>query len=307
MEQIGVLADYLRARRRQLHPGEVGLPADSGRRLKGLRRAEVAALADISTQYYTRLEQGRTRQPSEKVLAGLVRALALDEHATRYLYRLALPGPSPATSTPDPVSAALVDFVGRWSTLPVIVTDRNQDVLIANELGLALFPSLGMPGHNAIEAVFAVPREGRRLEAWRSTAVQAVAALRFNSDPADPRLQQIVGGLSLRDPDFRRMWASHHARPLESGVVPVFVEGLGHGEVPWQVLQTPGGHTVVVYLAVADTFSGEAIALLRRRHPPVLAEPRAGRDIPDDAGAIDRYLEQAHAGAARQVPDSAPG
>jgi transcriptional regulator with XRE-family HTH domain len=264
--QGGALAEYLRARRMQLRPEDVGLRVDAGRRVAGLRRSEVADLANISVQYYTRLEQGHTRQPSEAVISGLVHALALDHYAGAYLYRLAFPAPPlRSVGSSSRVSEALADFVGRWSNLPVVVADRNQDALFANDLGVALFPGLAEPGHNSIEAVFAVPPEGRSLAGWQSTAQQAVAALRFNSDPADPRLQQIVGGLSVRDADFRRLWASYQARPLTSGSVPVQIDGFGSGELPWQVLQTPGGHTVVVYLAEPGTFSSEAVAFLRRR------------------------------------------
>ena len=307
----GALADYLRARRKQLRPEDVGLPEDTTRRVRGLRRSEVAELADISVQYYTRLEQGRTIRPSEAVLSGLVRALALDAHASTYLYRLALPAPpSNAVSTAPRISEPLIELVGRWSNSPVVVTDRNQDVLLANDLGLAMFPALLKKGNNTIEAVFAVSREGRQLEGWKKTAGQAVAALRYNSNPADLRLQEIVGGLSVRDADFRRMWADQHARPLESGSVPVLVDGFGFGEIPWQVLQTPGGHFVVVYLAAPRTFSADAIAFLRgqRTTEPALVDFVSGRlGSAVDVRAIDEYLVRARVASMREIAEIGNG
>jgi len=277
---IGPLADYLRARRAHLRPEDVGLPPDPGRRVRGLRRAEVAVLAGISLEYYTRLEQGRSYQLSEAVLSGLVSALQLDDNAARYFYRLALPAPSPRAARPtEPVSDVIVHLVEQWTDLPVYVADTNQDVLLANDLARALFPSLLLTGNNVIESVFLAPEEGRGLQLWQETARDAVSALRFKGDPTDPRLQEIVGGLSVRDADFRRMWADHLAEPLTSGSVPVLVEGFGFGEIPWQALDIPGGHVMIVYLAPADTFAADAIAHLRAtRRPELVATESVSTD-----------------------------
>jgi transcriptional regulator with XRE-family HTH domain len=308
-QEPGALAEYLRARRKQLRPEDVGLPEDAGRRVRGLRRAEVAALANISVQYYTRLEQGITRRPSESVLSGLITALALDEHASAYLYRLALPAPPSEAEPASPrISHQLIELVGRWSNLPVVVTDRNQDVLLANDLGLAMFPDLLRRGNNTIEAVFAVSPEARALDGWKKTAHQAVGALRFNANPADARLQQIVGSLSVRDADFRRLWADQHARPLESGSVPVLVDGFGFGDVPWQVLETPGGYFVVVYLATPGTFSGGAIEYLRQRRvaePTVVNFAEGGTATLVDIHAIDTYLARAREASMREIAENA--
>jgi transcriptional regulator with XRE-family HTH domain len=260
----GTLAEFIRARRAQVGPADVGLPVAAGRRVSGLRRSEVAALAHISVQYLTRLEQGRTHQPSETVLSGLVTALALDEHAAAYLYRLALPAP-PTAAVPKraPVSELVEEVVSRWSHVPVHVVDRNQDVVLSNELAQTMFPSLLSAGNNIVLSVFAASRQDREREAWTSVARQAVAALRYHGDPADPRLRHIVGALSAGDPEFRTLWAEHHARPLDSGVVLATVEGFGRGPFPWQMLEIPGGYFMVVYLAVAGEFSGDAVEYLR--------------------------------------------
>ena len=280
------LADFLRAHREHLRPEDVGLPAEPNRRVRGLRRSEVSRLAHISEQYYTRLEQGRTHQPSESVLAGLVTALALDEYAAAYFYKLALPAP-PKVPAPEitAVSDLVVQLVAHRSELPVLVTDRNQDVLLINELGAALFPAL-KPGINVVETVFATPRQARALDGWKNVAGHAVAALRFNGDPADERLQQIVGALSVRDPDFRSLWADHQARPFESGTAPVLVDGFGFGSVPWHTLEIPGGFFLTAYLAT-ESFSAAAIAFLR--------EQSAATSSPRDVAAIQKYLARAEA------------
>jgi len=261
----GTLGDYLRARRAQISPEDAGFPANPRRRVRGLRRAEIAELAGISVEYYTRLEQGRSYQLSESVLSGLARALQLDGPATAYFYRLALPAPPPPPiPAARPVGDLIVRLVEEWSESPVYVADRNLDVILVNDLARRMFPGVMSAGHNVVESVFLAPPEGRGLERWQQVAAVAVAALRFQSDPADSRLHEIVGGLSVRDPDFRRLWAHHAAGPLTTGSAPVVIPGVGFGEVPWQALEVPGGYTMIVYLATPGTFGATAIAHLRR-------------------------------------------
>ena len=260
----GAFAEYLCARRAQINPEDVGFPANPGRRVRGLRRTEIAELAGISVEYYTRLEQGRSYQLSESVLSGLARALQLDGPATAYFYRLALPAP-PVQPTPaaQPVGDLIVRLVEEWSGSPVYVADRNLDVILVNDLARRMFPGVMAAGSNVVESVFLAPAEGRGLERWKQVAAVAVAALRYNSDPTDPRLHEIVGGLSVHDADFRRLWAHHAAGPLTTGSAPVVIEGVGFGEVPWQALEVPGGYTMIVYLATPGTFGATAIAHLR--------------------------------------------
>jgi transcriptional regulator with XRE-family HTH domain len=289
----GPLAEYLRARRAQLRPEDVGFPPDPGRRVQGLRRAEIAELAGISLEYYTRLEQGRNYQMSEAVLSGLARALQLNDEAAAYFYRIALP-PPPVQAVPaaKPVSELVVQLVERWSDLPVYVADRNQDIIVANDLAHQLFPALLLSGNNVVNSVFTAPNEGRGLEGWQKLAHQAVAALRFNGDPTDPRLQEIVGTLSVRDADFRRIWANHVARPLTSGTAPVLIDGLGFGDVPWQALEVPGGYSMVVYLAPAGTFAEKAVRYLRRLHGAESALPQShGNALRRTALGKDEYAD----------------
>jgi len=262
----GTLAEYLRARRGQLRPEDAGFPADPRRRLSGLRRSEVAELAGISTEYYTRLEQGRTYQLSDSVLRGLAAALQLDESASTYFYRIALPAPPQLRVPPHTaVSDLIVRIVDEWSEFPVYVADRNMDLLLSNDLALAMFPDVLSASGNVLESVFLTSPDGRAGAGWKLVAENAVAALRFQSDPADPRLHEIVGGLSVRDTEFRRMWANHSAEPLRSGTAPVVVDGLGRGEIPWQALGVPGGHTMIVYVASPGTFAARAVEHLKRR------------------------------------------
>jgi transcriptional regulator with XRE-family HTH domain len=274
------LAEFLKARRSQVRPEDVGYPRDPFRRVQGLRREEVADLAGISLEYYTRLEQGRAYQPSDQVLAGLARALRLDATSTEYLYRVALPAPPVArTRKRAQPSDQLVHLIDQWSDFPVYVFDRNQDIVVTNWLARALFPTLAESGYNNILAVFAAPTKIRDVERWRSIARGAVAALRFQGDPADPRLQEIVGELSVRDADFREMWADHEAKPLSAGSAPLMVEGFGTGEFDWQILNVPDGLFMMVWLASPGGFADAAFEFLRRQRldtvprPPVVETP----------------------------------
>jgi len=141
--------------------------------------------------------------------------------------------------------------------------DRNQDVVLANELATAMFPSLLAAGNNILFSIFEASEPDRRREPWISVSSSSVAALRYYGEPTDPRMRQIVGTLSVRDADFRRLWADHHARPFDAGTVLAPVEGFGFGPFPWQILEIPGGFYMVIYLAVEGEFSGDAIEFVR--------------------------------------------
>jgi transcriptional regulator with XRE-family HTH domain len=238
------LADYLRARRELLQPEEVGLARDDNRRVRGLRREEVAHLAGISPEYYLRLEQGRDHQPSDQVLSALAGALLLDAAGRTYLFRLARPAPAPdappAPSAGRRVSPGVQALLAEWSRLPAYVSDRNHDILAVTGPGALLAPGYLVPGHNLLTAVFDPAARVHSPDDWHVTASSLVASLRFHSDPRDARLHQLVGALSVRHREFRRMWARHEARPQVSGSTVAHIEELGWITFRWQTLEVPG-------------------------------------------------------------------
>jgi len=267
------LGDYLRARRAVLRPEDIGYPPDPGRRVSGLRREEVATRAGISLEYYVRLEQGRVRyRISETVLRGLALALRLDDDSAAYLYRLALPSPI-GDADRRPLGELTRYLVEQWSDLPVFVHDRNLDVLLANDLAMRVFPLLSLTDNNLLKATFMAPAEGRSMAGWAAAARELTGALRYYGDPDDPRLRELVGELSS-DSDFDRLWSLHDARPLTSGTSPVYVEGVGFGEVPWQALTVPGGFFLIVHLAPPGSFGSRAFQRLldARIGPPTVTE-----------------------------------
>lgn len=210
------LGAFLRARRAQLAPQECGLPeTGSTRRVAGLGREEVARLAAIRVDYYTRLEQGRVRA-SAPVVTTLVRALRLDDDQAQYLYNLA--GHSnarprrrrPAQRIRPPMRRLLEQL----TEAPALVLGKRLDILAWNPAAAALYTDF--PAHrpgcrNYVHLLFTDPAVRAMHRDWEHDARDAAAALRMEAaaDPDDPELARLVGELSLKDADFRTWWAEH--------------------------------------------------------------------------------------------------
>ncbi|MBK4346266.1 helix-turn-helix transcriptional regulator [Lacisediminihabitans changchengi] len=266
MNNGSLLATYFRARRELIQPEDVGITREPNRRVQGLRRQEVAALADISFDYYLRLEQGRHHQPSEQVLASLGRALMLDEDAMAYVHRLAhnaarpLLRPAPRAESLDENLIRLLEY---WSHTPAIILDRNQDVIRANRMALALGSGHFNPGCNLVMALFdAEVRD--TFPRWEESVSQALAALRYESDPFDPRLREIVDILSTREPEFARVWARHDARPIMSGTIRSGDTALGPIDLRFQNFSVPGhgGYALRTYFGEPGTDGAAALGQL---------------------------------------------
>ncbi|MGO4299066.1 helix-turn-helix transcriptional regulator [Leifsonia sp. RAF41] len=263
-----LLGDYLWARRALVQPEDVGLFREDNRRVEGLRRDEVATLAGISTDYYLRLEQGRDTQPSDQVLASLARALQLDPDGLEHMRRMArLRQHSPHDAPPADqyaVHQSLSQMLDQWSQNPAFVVTPTQDIVLANSLARHLGGGYMDPGRSLVETMFSQLMRDLTPN-WDELATSTIADLRYRSDPFDPRLQELVGTLSVRDPFFPRMWARHDARPLISGHTEHYIQGLGT-VVPleWQNLEILGthGHVLTVFQAEPDSESSRAIDYL---------------------------------------------
>lgn len=265
------LGEYLRARRALISPEDVGLPIASRRRVAGLRRDEVAQLADVSAGYYLRLEQGHDSRPSAQVLQALSRALQLDASAFEYMSRLVQiqtngRRPMKKESLTPQTQASIHALFSQWKHTPAYLMDGNQDVLMSNDLARAMAPGALEPGVNLPLLVFS---EGWRAADpdWEDTAVRTAATLRYGSDPTDPRLHEIVGQLYLRNADFRRLWARHDARPHYVGPIDQVIAPFGAVSLTCQTLIVPGteGHVLVVFHAEPGTVAATAIDSLRER------------------------------------------
>lgn len=281
MNARGPLADYLTARRHQLQPEDVGLVRDPGRRVEGLRREEVAALAGISVEYYLRLEQGRDRQPSEQVLSALSRAMLLDADADAYLHRIVQlsAGYRRPTSSNGPADAA-VQMMLLHPDLPAYVSDANLDILAVNELATALAPDYLVPGRNLLLDVFEHASTAHDEEWWQLIARRLVAALRYQADSSSARLQELVGSLSVEHRVFRQLWSFQEAHPLVTGDALHAVDGHGWVELHALTLDVPGvAHQQLTTMYADPGSPGEdALATLRARvRPSIAGRPSAAR------------------------------
>lgn len=263
--KAGALGDYLRARREQVRPEEVGLAAGARRRVPGLRREELATLAGISSAYYLRLEQGRDTRPSAQVVDALAHALRLDGKATEYLHRLAsAPGsrrPHPAGET---VANGLDELIDQFP-MPAIVASRCQDVLAANPCAVALSPGFAL-GENFLRWRLLDPAARELYVDWDEATAIAVSGLRdvVGSDQSDPQLRALIDELSAASQRFRELWARADVgyRP---GIIHMRHPRVGELYLHRSSLDVPhaGGQHLLIFYAEPGSASAEALEELR--------------------------------------------
>ncbi len=264
------LGGFLRARRSQLTPQEVGLPANRmQRRVPGLRREEVAQLACISVDYYTRLEQGRV-QASATVLEVLARALRLDSDQRSYVYRLAgKVSTRPRRRPSEPVRPAMQRLLDHVTETPAMVLGRRLDILAWNAGAAALFMDFGRipaPERNYVRLLFTDPGMRALHADWDDAARISVATLRMEAahGQSDPQLSTLVGDLSLRDADFRRWWASHQVSSASYGTKHYQHPVVGPLTLDCDMWAGPDGteQRLMVLTAEPGTPSHEALGIL---------------------------------------------
>ncbi|MFD5125225.1 helix-turn-helix domain-containing protein [Streptomyces sp. NPDC058385] len=209
------LGAFLKARRCALSLRAIGLPeSDSRRRVKGLRREEVALLAAISTDYYARIEQGRI-QASTSVLNRIARVLYLDNDQREYMYKLAEKDTTgPRRCVPQKVQPQLRRLLEGLVNTPAIILGRRMDILAWNPLAAALmtdFAKIPEKKRNYVRLVFTDPPMRTLYADWQHVARTSVAQLRMEAarDSTDLRLCGLVGELSIHDEDFRRWWGDY--------------------------------------------------------------------------------------------------
>ncbi|MGV9310653.1 helix-turn-helix domain-containing protein [Streptomyces sp. NPDC003691] len=267
----GELGDFLRARRAEVTPEQVGLPVvGQPRRVAGLRREEVARLAAISTEYYTRLEQGRLTGASAAVLGAIARALLLDEDRTGYLFRLAdKSGARPRGRADRRVRPRTRLLLDNLTDTPAMVLGRTMDVLAWNDLAAALytdFAKLPPAERNLMRMAFLDPRMRELYTDWEESARNCVAFVRMDAaeGPVPPGLEALVGELSVRDEDFRRWWASHNVARKTFGTKHYHHPVAGDLTLDWQFLTCPHDpdQSVMVLTAEPGTPSHQALRFL---------------------------------------------
>ncbi|MEV6962129.1 helix-turn-helix transcriptional regulator [Streptomyces sp. NPDC051207] len=263
------LGGFLRARRGRVAPEHVGISGGGRRRVRGLRREELAQLAGISVDYYVRLEQGRATQPSREVLDALARALGLDEAERAHLDTLA--GARRAPAPEARVGPVLRRILDAMSGLPVFATNHRLDVVAWNGLGAELMGGLGDPGRrdrNNARFLFLDPASRFVHPEWEGRAAEAVGQLRVSAGryPDDTELAALITELSRRSAEFRRIWATGEVVMCAAGRKRLRHPRTGLLTLDFETLHVPAapGETgLVVHVFSAEEGSREAAALAR--------------------------------------------
>jgi len=264
------LAAFLRNRREGLRPGDVGLPTGARRRASGLRREEVAALAAMSTDYYTRLEQQRGPQPSEQMLAALARALRLTDDDRDYLFRLAgRTAPSPVVAATH-VAPALLRVLDRLSDTPALILSNLGEVLVQNRLAEALYGDRSQYtglARSEIYRWFTEPAERQVYPAddqdRQGRALVASLRVAHGSMGSRSRAGELVRALRRESPEFTRLWEEHEVAKRFADHKVLLHPQLGEIEVDCQVLFTEDqSQALLVLTAPPRSEAFEKIQLL---------------------------------------------
>ncbi|WP_282944059.1 helix-turn-helix transcriptional regulator [Cellulomonas endometrii] len=275
MDSRSEVRDFLASRRARVTPEQAGLRVYGGlRRVPGLRREEVAMLAGVSVDYYTRLERGNLAGVSDQVLDALSRALQLDDAEREHLEHLArAAGPARAgrarrrpASTVRPVVQRILDSM---HGTPAFVRNGRLDVLGANALGEALYSEMYADPSRPVNHArfnFLNPAARRFWGDWDRAAYDTVAILRAEAgrDPYDRDLTALVGELSTRSEEFRRLWASHDVKHHDTGVKTFVHPVVGRLDLAFESLDlaADSGLTVLAYSAEPGSPADDGLKML---------------------------------------------
>ncbi|WP_329039022.1 helix-turn-helix transcriptional regulator [Streptomyces sp. NBC_01725] len=273
------IRDFLTTRRAKITPERAGLPTSGRRRVPGLRREEVAVLAGVSTEWYTRLEKGHINGVSEDVLDAVARALHLDEDERTYLFDLARAA-QPASRTPRRRKAVDVPDRVQWlldsmTLSAAFVTNGRLDIVATNALARALFAPMftsataderGRP--NFARYYFLDPGSHHFVTDWESAVSITTALLRTEAGryPDDKALRELIGELSTVSTDFRARWAAHDVRVHHGGVKSFHHPDAGLLQLIYQPLDLPlstrEAHSLTIYTAEPGTPDEDRLKLL---------------------------------------------
>jgi transcriptional regulator with XRE-family HTH domain len=271
MDNRNDIREFLSSRRARITPEMSGLPVYGGnRRVPGLRREEVALLAGVSVDYYTRLERGNLGGVSEGVLDALARALQLDEAEREHLFDLARATTSRARrkAAPQRIRPGLQRLLDSISD-PAWVRNWRLDFVAANRLGFALHSELfadPVRPVNTARFVFLNPNSHKYFPEWDRSANDIVAILRTEAGrhPYDRGLSDLVGELSTRSADFRTRWAAHNVRLHRTGLKLIHHPVVGDLELNYEAMEFPAdpGLTMFAYSAEPSSPSDDGLKLL---------------------------------------------
>lgn len=267
--------EFLTSRRAKISPEAVGLPAGSNRRVAGLRRSEVATLAGVSVEYYTRLERGAISGASPEILQAISRALNLDDAERAHLFDLAHAA-SPIARPPKRRNSkswnphiSLQWALDAVTAGPAFVRNGRMDLLAVNALARAFYKDVyDMPGQppNLARFTFLDERAHDFHPDWNAAAEVVVSILRTEAgrDPHNKELHDLIGELSTRSQEFRRLWSSHDVRHHGAGAKVFRHPVVGEMTIAYEGLEMAAepGLTLTIYTAETGSPSEEAMRLL---------------------------------------------
>jgi len=266
---------FLTSRRGKITPEQAGLQAyGDRRRVSGLRREEVALLAGVSVDYYTRLERGDLKGVSDTVLDAVAGALHLDEPERAHLINLAQAANSAKRvrrrrPPKDGVRPTIQRILDAMTGTPAYVRNGRRDILAANRLGYALYSELYLDPVrpvNVARFVFLSPRARAFFIDWQTAANDLVAALRAEAgnNPYDRKLSNLVGELSTRSEEFATRWAAQNVRFHRSGTKAIHHPIVGDLNLTFEAMVLPAdpGLSLIVYGAEPGSGSQDGLKLL---------------------------------------------
>lgn len=271
LDRRAELSEFLRTRRARLKPEDVGLPEfGRHRRVPGLRREELAQLAGVSVAYYTRLEQGNGRNVSAEVLNAIARALRLSDAEQAHLTHLAKPKQHKrkAGVRTEQVRGPLRQLLDSIE-VPAYVSGRRSDILAWNRMAAAVFgdwSELPVQERNWARLVFLRPEYRDLFVDWDQKAYDVVSYLRMDAGchPDDPLLSTLVGELSLKSEEFRRLWATHDVKEKSYGVKHLRHPLVGDLALHFESFRLSDGtdQALITYHAEPGSPSADALRLL---------------------------------------------
>ncbi|KUN73964.1 XRE family transcriptional regulator [Streptomyces canus] len=271
LDRRAELSEFLRTRRARLKPEDVGLP-DFGRhrRVPGLRREELSQLAGVSVAYYTRLEQGNGRNVSAEVLDAIARALRLTDAERAHLTHLAKPKQhkKKTTARTEQVRGSIRQLLDSID-VPAYVSGRRSDIVAWNRMAAAVFgdwSELPAQERNWARMIFLRPEYQDLFVPWEQKASDVVSYLRMDAGchPDDPRLSALVGELSVKSEEFRRLWATHDVKEKNFGVKQLRHPLVGELTLNFESFPLSDGteQALITYHAEPGSPSAEALRLL---------------------------------------------
>lgn len=293
MDNRAEVREFLMTRRARLTPEAVGLTAGANRRVAGLRRSEVAALAGVSVEYYAKLERGAIAGASASVLDALARALLLDDAEQAHLLDLARAAdgiPASGRSRRRATRSGAPRLSLQWALASItdsiaFVRDAQQNLIATNDLGRAFYsPVIGDGGRtpNLARFQFLDPAARDFYPDWDLFAGMCVGIMRAEAgrDPHDKGMQDLVGELSTRSETFRTLWAAHDVRIHGTGTKRFHHPVVGELTLAYEELAITAepGNVLMVYSAEPGSPSAERLRLLASwaaQHPQSDAEALA--------------------------------